>query len=225
MRKLYYHPLCAASRTVSFALSEKRLDFTTEIIRFWDKSSGLCELNPLGRLPVLIELNGSVLAGVYGILEYIEEKYAGNSVLSQDSNERAEARRIFQWLNEDFAAEVTAVLAFEKGLKKFFVAPGNASPSSAVLKQVRDAIQLYVRQLEWFAERRRWLAGDAFSFADIAAAAHVSLLDYMGGVNWNIFPIAKEWYVRIKSRPSFRRLLNERIPGIAPAAHYAVLDF
>jgi glutathione S-transferase len=225
MRKLHYHPLCAASRAAAFALSEKKLDFTIEITKFWDKSSGLCELNQFGRLPILVELNGAVIAGIYGVLEYLEEKYEAFHILGQDSNERAEARRIFQWINEDFAAEITAVLAFEKGLKKFFVAPELASPSSVILKQVKNTIQHYIKQVEWFAERRRWLAGDAFSFADIITAAHVSILDYMGSVNWNIFPIAKEWYVRIKSRPSFKRILGDRIPGIAPVSHYAVLDF
>jgi glutathione S-transferase len=206
-------------------LCEKKLDFTTEVTRFWDQNSGLCELNSFGRLPVLIDLNGTVIGGVYALLEYLEEKYEEGRILSVEASERAESRRIFQWINEDFAAEITAVLAFEKGLKRFFMPRESSAPSSTVLKQIKDAFEKYVRQLEWFIERRRWLAGDAFSIADVAAAAHFSILDYMGSIAWNMYPIAKEWYVRIKSRPSFKRILTDKIPGIVPVSHYTNLDF
>jgi glutathione S-transferase len=226
MRKLHYHSLCAFSRTAQFALSEKKLDFSIEVTKFWDKNSGLCELNSFGRLPVLIELNGTVISGVYAVIEYLEEKYEESHILSPDANERAEARRIFQWVNEDFSAEVTSVLAFEKGLKRFFVSQGEQSaPSSAVLKQVRETFNKYVKKIEWFIDRRRWLAGDSFSIADIAVAAHFSIIDYMGSISWEYYPIAKEWYARIKSRPSFKKVLNERIPGIAPVSYYTDPDF
>jgi len=74
-------------------------------------------------------------------------------------------------------------------------------------------------------ERRRWLAGENFSLADITAAAHLSTLDYLGDVPWDNHEPAKEWYARIKSRPSFRPLLADHIPGAPPPKHYADLDF
>ena len=71
----------------------------------------------------------------------------------------------------------------------------------------------------------KWLAGDALSLADIAAAAHLSAIDYLGDVPWSDHEVAKEWYARIKSRPSFRPLLTDHIPGLAPPKHYTDLDF
>ena len=77
----------------------------------------------------------------------------------------------------------------------------------------------------WLTERRNWLAGDHLSIADLAAAGHLSGLDYLGDVPWDDHPAAKEWYMRIKSRPSFRPLLTERMPSVTAARHYAELDF
>ena len=54
---------------------------------------------------------------------------------------------------------------------------------------------------------------------------NLSALDYFGEVPWAEFPAAAEWYVRMKSRPSFRSLLADRVPGQPPVSHYAELDF
>ena len=72
---------------------------------------------------------------------------------------------------------------------------------------------------------RTWLAGDHLTYADLAAAAHLSCADYLGDVPWNESETAKDWYARIKSRLAFRALLADRVPGIAPAEHYENLDF
>lgn len=226
MRKLYYYPLCAFSRIALLALSEKKLDFSIEITKFWDKNSHLLDLNSFGRLPVLVDLNGSTIAGVYAVVEYVEDAYEDLHLLSSDLEERAEARRIFQWMNEDFAAEITTVLAFEKDIKRYFVSKGQSSaPSSSVIKNVKEASHAYFKQLETFIDQRNWLAGDIFSIADIAVAAHISVVDYLGNVLWSHYPILKGWYMRIKSRPSFKKILLDRLPGLPPSPHYKNLDF
>ena len=225
MRKLYYYPLCSASKIAMFILSEKKLDYIVEFTKFWDANSGLCDLNSFGRLPVLIDLNGSTISGIYAIFEYLEEKYEELSLLSQDSLERAEARRIFQWVNEDFSIEITNVLAFEKGMKRYFVQGQSSAPSSSVIKQIKEISDKYIKQVEWFIDRRNWLAGDTFSIADVSVAANFSILDYFGNVHWHSYPIAKEWYARVKSRPGFRKILADRVPGIPSSSHYSILDF
>ncbi|GHS94151.1 glutathione S-transferase [Alphaproteobacteria bacterium] len=225
MRKLYYYPLCAFSRTALLVLSEKKLDFITEVTRFWDQKGPILDLNSFGRLPVFVDLNGSVIAGVYAVCEYLEEAYEDFKILGTDWKERAEARRIFQWLHEDFAADITAPLVYEKDIKRYFTQGPASAPSSAKLKNIKDILADDMKHIESFAERRNWLAGDNFSLADLAAAAHISIADYLGGISWKQFPTAKEWYMRIKSRPSFKRLLADRVPGLPASAHYTNLDF
>ena len=82
-----------------------------------------------------------------------------------------------------------------------------------------------MKYLSWLAGSRQWLAGDRLSYADLAAAASISVLDYLGEIDWTESPIAKEWYQRLKSRPSFRPILAERVRGVTPVSHYADLDF
>lgn len=224
MRKLYYYPLCAFSRQALLSLEEKRLDVEVENTRFWDRGSGVLDMNSFGRLPILIDLNGTMVSGVLAVMEYLEEAYDQSKLLSTDLATRAEARRIFQWFNEDFSADITSPLVFERDIKRHLSLP-SSSPSSASMRRIRDVMPVYLRQLEWFAERRNWLAGNDLSLADIAAAAHISTVDYLGGVPWSAFPIAKEWYSRIKSRPSFKRLLADRVPSLPPVSYYALLDF
>ena len=77
----------------------------------------------------------------------------------------------------------------------------------------------------YLADHRRWLAGDEMSFADLAAAAHLSCMDYLGQIPWDDFPAARGWYVRLKSRPSFQALLEDRLPGKPPPHYYSDLDF
>jgi glutathione S-transferase len=203
-------------------LAEKKLDFSIEVTRFWDRNGPLLELNPFGRLPVLIDLNGSIISGTYAITEYLEDAYDNIRVLPVDIAERAEARRIFQWMQEDFSADITVPLVFEKDIKRYFP---QSSPSSSAIKQVKEGIAVYFKHIEGFASRRNWLAGNTLSIADIAAAAHISVLDYLGAISWAHFPVVKEWYMRIKSRPSFKRVLTDRVPSIQPISHYTNLDF
>ena len=51
------------------------------------------------------------------------------------------------------------------------------------------------------------------------------MTDYFGDVDWDRHPEAKEWYAKIKSRPSFRDLLADVVAGLAPAQNYGNLDF
>ena len=86
-------------------------------------------------------------------------------------------------------------------------------------------IRIHLDYISWLGDRRNWLAGDDFSLADIAAAAQISAIDYLGDVAWEQHREAAEWYARVKSRPSFRQILADTWPGTQPPAHYADLDF
>ena len=93
------------------------------------------------------------------------------------------------------------------------------------VRSARANIRPHLRYIGRLAASRHWLAGETLSLADLAAAAHVSSVDYLGDVPWAEDASAKEWYARVKSRPSFRALLNDRIAWLPPAGSYADLDF
>ena len=75
--------------------------------------------------------------------------------------------------------------------------------------------------LDYLIDNRPWLAGAQMGLADLAAAAQISVADYLGGIDWKGHEQSKGWYSLFKSRPSFRPLLAERMDVIQPPAHYA----
>jgi glutathione S-transferase len=222
MRTLYHLWLSPGARKVRLILKEKNLDFELKIERTWERRPEFLALNPSGEVPVLIEPDGSVLSDSAAIAEFLEEVYPDRPLIGLDPLHRAETRRLVAWFDVKFNAEVTQNLVEEKMTKRLL---GQGQPNSATIRAGSANLRQHLDYIGWLVERRNYLAGDHFSLADIAAAAHLSAVDYLGDVPWDSFESAKEWYARVKSRPSFRPLLADHIPGAAPPKHYADLDF
>ena len=219
MRVLYHLPLSPYARKVRLVLAEKRLPFELRIEKVWERRPEYLELNPAGMVPTLIEDNGLIIPDSTVICEYLDEAYPDSSLLGRTLAERIEVRRLAAWFDGKFAAEVTQNLYGEKYLRRL-TRRGNPDPAAGY-----TAVRYHLDYIGWLAETRKWLAGSALSLADFAAAAHLSTLDFIGELDWSISLPAKEWYARMKSRPSFRGILADRVPGSTPPAHYGDLDF
>jgi glutathione S-transferase len=222
MRVLYHLPLSPYARKVRFVLAEKRLPFELRLEKVWERRPDYLELNPAGTVPTLIEDNGLVIPDSSVICEYLDEAYPDSSLLGRTLAERIEVRRLAAWFDGKFAAEVTQNLYGEKYLRRV---THRGNPDPAAIRTGYTALRYHLDYIGWLAETRKWLAGSALSMADFAAAAHLSTLDFIGELDWSISPSAKDWYARMKSRPSFRGVLADRVPGSTPPAHYADLDF
>jgi len=222
MRLLHHFWLSPFSRKVRIALREKGLEFELHAEKYWERRSEFLRLNPAGEVPVLQEPHGLVLADSQAIVEYLDEVYTERPLIPGDAAERAEVRRLVVWFDQKFYREVTWYLIREKLLKRFM---RMGEPDSELIRAGKRNLQSHLDYVGWLAERRNWLAGEHFSAADIAAAAQLSCLDYLGDVPWDGAPRAKDWYARVKSRPSFRAILADHIPGLPPPRWYADLDF
>lgn len=222
MRTLYHFWLSPFSRAMRVMLAEKTLPFDLVLEKPWERRPDFLALNPAGDVPVMVESDGLVLAGAYAIAEYLDETYPERSLIGGDAAVRSETRRLTDWFNVKFNHEVTQNLVGEKIMKRL---SGEGYPQATAIRTGLAEIHTHMAYISYLADRRRWLAGDYISSADIAAAAHLSVLDYIGDVPWDEHPGAKDWFARIKSRPSFRPLLADRIPGLPPPPHYADLDF
>jgi glutathione S-transferase len=222
MRTLFHLPLCPFSRKVRVVLKEKNLDFELKLERVWERRAEYLEMNPAAEVPVLVESDGKVIVDSGVICEYLEEVYRERLLLDIDPADRAEVRRLVAWFDLKMNREVTQNLVGEKMMKRMM---GYGNPNSSAIRAGHANIHYHLDYIAFLVERRRWLAGDHFSLADIAAAAHLSVLDYIGDVPWAEHEPAKDWYARIKSRPTFRPLLSDHIAGHPPPAHYADLDF
>ncbi|MDJ1008547.1 MAG: glutathione S-transferase family protein [Paracoccaceae bacterium] len=221
MIRLYHVPLSPFCRKVRLVLAEKKLDVDLVEERYWEREADFLRRNPAGQVPV-IKIDGLTLAESNAITEYLEETHPEPALLPGAPAERAEVRRLVGWFDDKFHAEVTSKLLYERVNKKI---TKSGYPDSGNVKAGAKAIKFHLDYLGWLLEERRWLAGNAMTVADFAAAAHLSCLDYISDVDWNRNEGVRDWYAKIKSRPAFRSVLADQVPGFPPAAHYADLDF
>ena len=230
MPHLFHHPLCPHSRFVRLALAEYGLDVDLIEERVHDRREEFLLIDPAGRTPVLVAEGGLVAPGAGVIAEWLDEAYGpstpGARLLPDDLAGRVETRRLMDWFNQKMFAEVTDWLVTEKVYRRFMTsAQGGGGPDMAAVRAARTNIRHHLSYIGYLVSERNWLAGSRMTFADLAAAAHISAADYLGDVPWDENELAKAWYQKIKSRPSFRALLADRVLGMAPGAAYADLDF
>jgi glutathione S-transferase len=221
MIRLYHVPLSPFCRKVRLSLAEKRLEVELVEERYWERDSDFMRRNPAGKVPVL-KIDGLTLSESAAICEYIEERHPEPSLMPSDPAGRHEVRRMVSWFDDKFHAEVTSKLLYERVNKKI---TKEGYPDSKNVKAGARAIKFHLDYLGQLLDQRRWLAGNALTLADFAAAAHLSALDYISDVDWNRNETVRDWYAKIKSRPAFRALLADAVPGFPPPAHYADLDF
>jgi glutathione S-transferase len=230
MPVLHHYPLSAASRYVRLVLAEYGETVTLAEEVPWQRSAELLALNPAGTLPVFVDERDGVIAGAEVIAEYLLEtrgtRLGEDGLMPASPVERAEVRRLVAWFLGKLDSEVTAYLLNEKVYKRHMTsAEGGGPPDAAAIRAARSNIRYHMRYVGYLMARRNWLGGKELSFADLAAAAELSCVDYLGEVPWEEDGQAKAWYTRIKSRPSFRPILGDLVRGSPPAAHYANLDF
>ena len=221
MNRLFHFPLSPFCRKVRLSLAEKKIEVELVEERYWEKSTEFLRRNPAGKVPIL-RLDGKTLTESAAICEYIEERYPNPALMPTDPEGRYEVRRLVTWFDDKFHNEVTSKLLYERVNKKI---SGQGYPDSTNVKAGAKAIKYHLDYMGWLLDMRRWLAGDSMTLADFAAAAHLSALDYISDVDWDRNANVREWYSKIKSRPAFRSILADQIPGFPPPAHYADLDF
>jgi len=230
MITLFHHPFCPHSRFVRLALGELGIAPRLVEERVWERREEFLALNPAGTTPVLIEEGHPAVPGAMIIAEYLDETRGGElgerRFLPRQGAARVEVRRLMSWFNDKFFAEVSGALVTERVYKRFMSADdGGGPPDTETMRVARSNIKYHLNYIGWLIRKRDWLAGNSLTYADFAAAAHLSAVDYLGDVPWDEDETAKAWYARIKSRPSFRTLLNDSLAGVPPSPSYANLDF
>ncbi len=225
MRTLYHWMLDPYSRSVRIALAEKKIEFSLEEASPFEDQSEAQKLNPIGGAPVLVDMTGAgrvVISEPRAILEYLDEVYPGYPLLPKAPVDRAEARWVMGWLERGFEADVNETILKERIMMRYLRA---GRPNTEALRLGAKALDGYLKHLEALTAVRPYLAGEDFTLADISVAAHLSCLDYFGDVVWSRFEHTSDWYLRMKSRASFREILKDSLEGVLPAPHYAELDF
>lgn len=221
MLTLYHSTLSPFCRKIRVLLKEKNLEYTLIDERPWERRPEFIALNPAIEVPVLVD-GKTVVPESSAIAEYLEERYPERNLIGSSPAERAETRRLVAWFDIKFFNEVTRNLLYEKYFKRL---SGSGEPYSDAIRAGKINILYHLDYIAYLTQQRNWLAGEKITLADIAAAAQLSALDYFGDVPWEHNREAKEWYALIKSRPSFRQLLADHVPGFRPPVHYVNIDF
>jgi glutathione S-transferase len=229
MSTLFHHPFCPHSRFARLAIGEYGVAARLIEERTWERRHDFLAINPAGTTPVLVTEGLPPIPGATIIAEYLDE-LCGDTferrLLPRQAASRIEVRRLMSWFHDKFFVEVSGPLTMERLYKRHMpLNAGGGPPDTDVLRAARSNIRYHMAYIGWLARSRDWLAGDQLTYADLAAAAHLSAVDYLGDVPWNEDETAKSWYARVKSRPSFRPILAETLAGIPPSPTYADLDF
>ncbi|MGV6872659.1 glutathione S-transferase family protein [Pseudochelatococcus sp. B33] len=230
MATLFHYPFCPHSRFIRLVMAEMGLESALMEEKPWERRQEFLIMNPAGSLPVFLEEQGFAVPGPTVIAEYLDETRGlgldGRRLLPESPAARVEVRRLMEWFLTKFHEEVSGYLVTEKIYKRFIgVADGGGPPDMSAIRAARANVRYHLKYIGFLISRRNWLAGSDLTYADLAAAAHLSSVDYLGDVPWDEDETAKGWYARVKSRPSFRTLLADRVPGMPAASHYADLDF
>ncbi len=222
MWSLYQFPLCPFSRKIRLLMGEKNIPYDPQREDPWNASDTFYNLNPAGRTPVLVdEERGIALSDSRAIGEYLEETVDRVPMISGTAAGRAEIRRLTALFDENFFHDVTEPLLNERMKKRLIL---KQPPDSTVLSEAMRMAHGHLDYMDWLIDNRPWLAGSTMSMADLAAAAQISVADYLGGIDWRDHEQTRGWYAVFKSRPSFQPLLTERMDGIRPPEHYAKVD-
>ncbi|MFK5978919.1 MAG: glutathione S-transferase family protein [Rhizobiaceae bacterium] len=230
MFRLYHHPMSTASRYIRLIMGEyaQSCEFIEE--KPWVRREEFLQLNPAGTLPVMVVSEGDAIVGGTVVGEFLDETVGAmmreNRLMPENPEKRAEVRRLVDWFLNKTEVEVHRYLLDERVFKQMMTKEeGGGSPDSAIIRAGRINLKQHLQYVGWLAASRNWIAGTRFSYADLAAAASLSVLDYLGEVRWEDEPAAKDWYARVKSRPAFRPLLSDKVMGLPPVSHYIDLDF
>ncbi len=221
MNTLYHYPLSPFCRKVRLCLAEKKIEVGLVEERYWEKDADFLRRNPAGKVPVL-KMGSRTMSDSVAICEYLDETHPNPPLFPKNAEARCEVRRLVGWFDDKFYHEVTTKLTGERVYRKVM---GTGYPDSTNVKAGARAVKYHIDYMAFLLEERRWLAGNEMTMADFAAAAQLSCLDYTSDVDWHRHEVVKDWYAKIKSRPAFRSILADEVPGFQPAAHYADLDF
>ena len=223
MWQLYQFPLCPFSRKVRLLLSEKGVPYDLVRENPWERREGFGNISPAYRTPAIQNPErGISLADSRAICEYFEETVDKTPMINGTAANRAEIRRLVALFDENFFGDVTAPLLHERMKKRLVY---RTSPDSRMLRDAMNLAHEHLDYIDYLIDNRPWLAGAQMSLADLAAAAQISVADYLGGIDWTGHEQTKGWYSGLKSRPSFRPLLAERMEIITPPKYYEDVDF
>jgi glutathione S-transferase len=223
---LYHYPICPISRSIRFILQEFEIEFNAIVEKFWEKREKFLQLNQTGQVPFLIirqkDLKKDLLLHSYDVILYAFENFITNSLIEKEIYQKLEIKKMESIINNYFYKTVGSLILEERiySWYKF-----NRKPDNVLLDIARSNLSKFSLFFNNIFEKRNFLVGDSITTADFNLCAHLSTLEYLGELDFSQSPALKNFYLFMKSRPSFRNILLDSIPGFQPSKTYRELDY
>ncbi len=183
-------------RKVRIVLAEKKIDYEFVIDSPWTPDSGVPNLNPLGKIPVLSLDDDTVLFDSRVISEYLDNVAPNSKLMPATNRERTEVKR---WeALADGICDAAALIFLEK--KR----PTEQQSAEWISRQNAKIIA----GLEYMSEQlgdQSWCMGTHFSMADIAAGCALGYLAFrFPEIDWNVkHPNLARLHEKLKLRAAF----------------------
>jgi glutathione S-transferase len=156
--------------------------------------------NPSGQCPALALDNGTVLAEITAICEYLDETAAGGmSLIGKTPEERAETRMWVRRIDLNIVEPMANGFRYTDGLKMF---ENRIHCIPAAGADLKATAQENLTWLDGLIAGRTFICGDRLTLADILLFVFV---DFFAGVRQPLNEANKNimaWYGRMKARPS-----------------------
>ena len=218
--EIYHHTVCPFSRAIRIILEEKQIDYTLHEEKYWERRREFVKINPASSVPIILD-NGVYICGIYPILEYFEEQYHFN-LMGHGTKQKADIRRLLDWFGYKLHKEVSSYIVDEKVIKYL---TRSGEPNSLAIRAAKNNLSYHMEYIGFMLKQNKWIAGESLTYVDFITAAQLSILDYVGDIAWEHYPMVKDWYSVIKSRPSFKPILQDSISNLRPSLCYKNLDF
>ena len=184
------------ARKARIVLAEKKIDYDLVLDNPWGEDTGVPNLNPLGKVPVLVLDDDSTLFDSRVIVEYLDSVTPNNRLLPASGRGRIRVKRWEALADGVLDAAVAAFLEAKRS---------KVEQSATWIARQREKID---RALEMMAEElgdQAWCCGNAFSLADIALGVTLGYLDFrFPDIAWReTHPNLARLHDELMARPSF----------------------
>jgi glutathione S-transferase len=198
----FYNSRGPNPRMVRMFMAEKGIDIPKveiDLLAGDNRKEPYLKLNPAGQMPALELDDGTVIAEITAICEYLDEIGKGPSLIGSTPDERARTRMWTRRVDLNIIEPALGGFRFSEGLKLFQNRIRCIPEAAAGLKATA---QDKLKWLDGLMGSRPFLAGDKLTMADIML---FPFLDFMKGVGQALDPANRNlsaWYERMKARPS-----------------------
>jgi len=232
--ELYDNVNSVCAQKVRVALEEKGLEWKRHgmTLRGDQFAPGYMKLNANGVVPTLVH-DGRVITESSVILYYLDEAFPEPPLMPREPLERAKVRLVNKLVDE-YIHNACVILTFGTAFRPRFAGMTGEEIEKSLAKSplkkrteykrdvalhglesqyAREAFESYGKLLKLIDQAGGgWLAGGAFSLADIAAVPYVLRLDLLKMSRlWDKLPGVAAWYDRVLARPSVKKELLERM--------------